>query len=229
MSRRSVGLVLALTVVMAALWLGITQTQARRTRRLNEHVATLILHATDGMSRSRDSVTPFLDRGASIHTRTWSGETVLMYAASVGSRPLLQRALGAGLDVNETSASGSTALTFAVLQEDPAIIDFLVAQGADVNRYGGRALSAAANRLHLDVVKALIRHAADPRWKHEEGRTVLQEAKAELQRAIRERDSAKDADQRAYWAAEVPKHAAVVRALKAGAVERNREGTTGGE
>lgn len=73
--------------------------------------------------------------------------------------------LDAGLPVNLTTSTGDTLLVLAAYHAHPAVVDLLLARGADhgrTNDRGQSALAAAAFRQCTPAVEALLAAGADP-------------------------------------------------------------------
>ncbi len=78
-----------------------------------------------------------LEAGANPNTALPFGETPLMTAARTGNADLVGRLLAAGADVDAATEAGAygaqTALMWAVAQRHPAVVEVLLAHGADVH------------------------------------------------------------------------------------------------
>jgi len=125
------------------------------------------------------------------------GNTLLHHAAESGSPALVQFLLEAGANLHAQGSARLTPLERAAWQGNLEIVRLLTEAGADVNSEGGRwsapladarktlceavflygpPLYAAASRGHLEVVKYLVEHGADPNGRDCNGRTVLHAA-----------------------------------------------------
>ena len=83
---------------------------------------------------------------------------------------------GADIDAVATNGSGYTALTGAVASGHTAIVEWLLAEGADPNyRYaaGYSPLLTAAPNGHLAIVELLLAHGADTHAVTNEGKTAV--------------------------------------------------------
>ena len=83
------------------------------------------------------------------------------------------------VDVNQAEPDGATALHWAVHRNDTALVDLLIAAGADVsaaNRYGVQPISLAAENGNAAILEALLDAGADPNAALPEGETVLMTA-----------------------------------------------------
>lgn len=88
--------------------------------------------------------------------------TPLHVAARQGQAPVVRVLLRAGADVAERTAEGATALHLAALAGDTGVIGALLRRGAAVDAtepwLAQTPLMVAAERGHLDVVRALLEH-----------------------------------------------------------------------
>ncbi len=96
---------------------------------------------------------------------TGGGTAYVLYAAEraigLGDTAMLERYLAAGLDV--TGKPGGAALTKASAEGQLAVVQRLIALGADVNHRHddlGSPLAAAVHRRHRDVATLLDQHGA---------------------------------------------------------------------
>lgn len=149
-----------------------------------------------------DVLADFLQSGLDIETRNKSGLTALMVAADKGQLPAVKFLVEKGADPKVVDDEGNTALmyvadgvggdfTFAADPADveakleafdkqvkqlPATIEFLVAQGVDinaVNNEGGTAFSLAACKGKVKLLQTLHDLGALPSVRDESGRTAL--------------------------------------------------------
>lgn len=86
----------------------------------------------------------------------------LILAVLSGSEEAVAKLLAAGADVNGRNAAGDTPLIAAAAKGDPAMVDFLLKQGADAEVWTkeGSALVRAARAGHTSVLKTLLQHGA---------------------------------------------------------------------
>ena len=143
-------------------------------------------------------------RGAAQRLRRWAAPLVavaclgaaprdlpLIEAVRTGSaesvRALLEQGLNEGpdqrldqrIDVNAAAADGTTALHWAVQGEQAAVVEMLIAAGAEVtaaNRYGATPLSLATLTGNAGVVAQLLEAGADANEATVGGRTALMTA-----------------------------------------------------
>ena len=120
-----------------------------------------------------------------------NGFTPLLFAVRAGDLPTVRLLAGAGADVNDVTADGLSALVLATLRAQVDIALFLLDKGADANLAGGgftalhwasgsweteltvtsitpdregeewRTVAGLRER-RIDLVKALLKHGADP-------------------------------------------------------------------
>lgn len=109
------------------------------------------------------------------------GVTLLMRAATLGHRAMVEALLKAGADVNARDERGFTPLFHGCYNGDedrghPEVVEMLLAAGADKEAkigYGVRPLMYAAGNGEAGVVQALLAAGADPLARNEGGRTAL--------------------------------------------------------
>jgi len=150
-------------------------------------VQTLVAHGADAFVKDKDAV------------------TALMSAASQGHLAVSELLIELGVPVDAAASSGGTALMFASGAGHVAVAELLIAKGAGVNavvhatpeyldqvaeaiaagkkdvephKDGVTSLHVAALGGHLEVVKLLLKHGADPRVKDDEESTALLNAVA---------------------------------------------------
>jgi ankyrin repeat protein len=110
------------------------------------------------------TVSQLLAQGADVDTRDDHGATPLMYAAAVGSAPMMQQLIAAGADVNARNVFDATALMWCANQFEK--VKLLIDKGADVNARSKRGrtplLIAASHDANVSVVSLLLSKGADP-------------------------------------------------------------------
>jgi ankyrin repeat protein len=116
--------------------------------------------------------------GANVNTAVTSGETPLMTCARVGSLDAVGKLLAAGAAVNTKEPwQGQNALMWAASQGHPAIMQALIAKGADVkaaSKNGFTALHFAARQGgKVDAAKMLLTAGAGINEKAKDGSTPL--------------------------------------------------------
>ena len=99
--------------------------------------------------------------GADVHTKDYTGKTVLHYAHS-SSEGLLQHFLDLGVDVNARDYGGRTALGLAVRQNDDTKVKLLLASGAVFGAEIMPPLTRAAAHGNKEMVDILLRANHDP-------------------------------------------------------------------
>lgn len=113
-------------------------------------------------------------------------EELLTKAASEGDVETVTRLLAPrprwlgspkGADVNRKNREGETSLICAASNGHKALVELLLAKGADVEakdrRHGDTALMGAARNGHKEIVASLLGRGADVNVKDNRGRTAL--------------------------------------------------------
>jgi len=125
-----------------------------------------------------------LDGGADPRAVSSTRKNLVMTAAEINAPDLVNRALNAGLDVNDRDTFGNSALEYAInaAQDRPeptAVVKSLLDRGADLNgitmAYGGPLFTAAANG-EVDVIKLLVAAGAEVNQQDHRGYTALYHA-----------------------------------------------------
>lgn len=103
-----------------------------------------------------------LQRRARINVRNKNGESALSIAAYHGRATYVQRLVEAGAEIN---FFGWPPLSYAAYNGHTAIVEYLLKRGAEVDgttENGSTALFFAARFGHIDTVRTLLAHQADP-------------------------------------------------------------------
>ncbi len=103
-----------------------------------------------------------LQRRARVNTRNKNGESALSIAAYHGRTKYVQRLVEAGAEIN---IFGWPPLSYAAYNGHTEIVDYLIKRGAEVNgttENGSTALFFAARFGHIETVRTLLAHQADP-------------------------------------------------------------------
>jgi uncharacterized protein len=117
-------------------------------------------------SRTYPQIVETGNRGGSgeVSTVLRGGSTPLLFAARVGDVESAKLLIAAGADVNDAQPDGVSALVAAAHSGHTALAALLLDKGADPNAAEGgyTALHAAIDRSDLELVRALLRHKANP-------------------------------------------------------------------
>jgi ankyrin repeat protein len=159
---------------------GATALHAAVARKQGEVIAVLFQHKVNPALKDDQGHTAFhyavsLGDVALVKTLLQHGATLkdepglFSHAICLGWTDLARFLLGQGADINQGDATGNTALHWAVAQGDFKTAEWLVAQGADLNRKanptaatGGQTpLIVALHAGRADMVKFLLQHGAD--------------------------------------------------------------------
>jgi len=103
--------------------------------------------------RDREMLELFLDR-------TEQPNTIHM-AAYKGDLEAVKTFISNGVDVNVKDSSGCMPLHWAVLQDSPAVAEYLIAQGAEINEKVGNFLTPLFCANALPVIELLVSKGAD--------------------------------------------------------------------
>ncbi len=117
---------------------------------------TAALHGQEAVAKL------LLSKGADVMARNSGGFTALHAAAYSGSAPIAALLLdsGAARDDNKNKA-GTPPVFVAAEMDHPEVVEFLIAQGADVSQpevHGYTAMSRAFWKGHKDMMRLLKRH-----------------------------------------------------------------------
>lgn len=106
-------------------------------------------------------VASFIDRGLDVNSVDPRGETLLIIAARNGDGDLVKVLVARKARLEAVNAVGETALAVAAFNGHVAVVEQLLAAGANpVNTQGWSALHYAAMQGHASVLKALIARGA---------------------------------------------------------------------
>ena len=129
-----------------------------------------VLHGDGGLAKQQ------ILQGFAPDTKNGCGATLLHAAATKGDDALVSLLISKHADVNVQNWQGSTPLSAAAMVGQTGIVDILLANGADPNIADtddesvlDTPLFLAIANDHLDIVKALLKHHADPCWKNLQG------------------------------------------------------------
>ncbi|MEO3977186.1 ankyrin repeat domain-containing protein [Streptomyces sp. CAU 1734] len=106
-------------------------------------------------------------------TEPVDGSSALFGAVLGGDAESVARLLGAGAPADGTDEDGRTVLHLASAHGEPAIVELLLAAGADPGHGDELPLCGAAVWGHEQVVRALLAAGADPDAREEFGDTAL--------------------------------------------------------
>jgi ankyrin repeat protein len=149
--------------------------------RVNEHGTTML--GTAVYNGDEELVRILLAHGVDPSEADGSGKGPMIYAAAKGFAPIVQLLLDAGVDPNKAYGHDLTALMWAAghpnivpTEKGLALVEMLVARGADLNRVDDRGRSAlmiAAERGHAEIASWLVAHGADPALKDRQGKSAV--------------------------------------------------------
>jgi ankyrin repeat protein len=127
--------------------------------------------------RHPDVTQELVHRGADIHTKSNGGSTALMLAAQQGDADSARILLAAGARVNERmTRTALTPLLIASAMGHEAVASQLLEKGADPNALDARGFSslhyAARDKSAVGIVKALLKHRANPNIRLNQNRTA---------------------------------------------------------
>ncbi|MDR3055492.1 MAG: ankyrin repeat domain-containing protein [Zoogloeaceae bacterium] len=115
----------------------------------------------------------FIGQRAKINARNMHGDSALRLAAYAGRLVIVQRLVEAGAQIE---MEGWTPLIYAAFNGHTEVVEYLLAQGANLNAVsesGMTALMAAARGGYTDLAKRLVTLGADINLKDSNGRTAL--------------------------------------------------------
>lgn len=120
-----------------------------------------------------ESVQKAIEAGVDVNSADEEQRTALLFAAFNGHTPVVKLLLDSGARLEQRDSMGRTALMFASTGDNAATVNLLLESGADVNTVdtneGFTPLMYAAAEGHVDVVKALLQHDADPSLRDTDG------------------------------------------------------------
>jgi ankyrin repeat protein len=127
-----------------------------------------------------------MQRRARINIRNRNGETALSIAAYLGRASYVRRLVDAGAEVN---FFGWPPLVYAAYNGHTEIVDYLIGRGAEIDaktENGSTALFFASRFGHIETVKALLKHRADPNIVNDKDETAVDWAMKEKNTHIEE-------------------------------------------
>ena len=160
----------------------------------NKEGVTPLMVAVLGASQEEgrlDLVNLLLAHGADATSSDQDGTSVLMQAAQGGRMETVQKLLahGAGTTINQMDSGGHFALLCGVFSDNVAIVQALLAQGADPDQQekpkatathrGDRPMYYAVLQGSVEIAKALIAAGADVGLSTSEGHSYLRRAISE--------------------------------------------------
>lgn len=123
-----------------------------------------------------DLVDGLLKRQPRLDFRNRNGETAISIAAYLGKLEYVQRLAEAGARLD---FPGWPPLAYAAFNNHPQVVEYLIKKGANINartETGATALFLASRYGHIEVVKLLLKHHADPSIADQHHETALDAA-----------------------------------------------------
>ena len=134
------------------------------------------LHAAAQAGKTKD-LAQLLDAGADVNDSEEAGASALHYAAGKGQLAAVELLLERGAKVDVKSSSGGTALHYAASSKSAkarAVVERLIAAGADVNAVGKHGNTPLFNARTADIAQVLADAGAKLRHKNTDGHTAAQ-------------------------------------------------------
>jgi len=148
----------------------------------DEHGCSLLFHAV--LEGRLEIVKRMIDAGAAVDPRS-KREPAPLLAAAMRNRPkeaALLLASGAKPEL-ASDKDGDPVLVTAAFRESLGVVRALLTRPHEAT-VKSRALIEAAGEGNLAIVKALVKHGADPNWKSKRGNTALAIARKRKQKEI---------------------------------------------
>ena len=125
--------------------------------RADREGGTALMFAADDV----DKVRLLVDKGAKVDAKSGMGRTPLIIAAThAGNLEVVRLLIRKGAKVADQDLFGETPLTGAAKRGDTALVEELVAAGADLNAGGRPPLYWAAEQGTVETLEALLKHGA---------------------------------------------------------------------
>ena len=108
------------------------------------------------MAREGDlTLLDYIDHGVDVNLSNQDGNTLLMLAAYAGQEELVRGLVGRGADVDKQNARGQSPLAGVVFKKEDAIVDILLAAGADPHAGTPDAIATAQMFDRADLVEKM--------------------------------------------------------------------------
>ena len=142
---------------------------------VSDYGYSALLHASSN-HHTADVIASLLANGADVNQHSDGGWTALMLAANLGVARVVRLLLAHGADVEHATWLDKTALTEAAWRGHTEVVATLLVHGAAVDQCDWTALMAASKNDHGAVVDLLLASGADVNKTESNGRTALMEA-----------------------------------------------------